>query len=89
MSNAICIIPNCNRSAQAHEPFCSEHRDKPRADMSSQIAAGLALADRLDEHGERCASRAVNARSTDLELDLLARASTYQECAGLIRQALR
>ena len=27
---AVCIIPNCNRSVPAHEPFCSEHRDKPQ-----------------------------------------------------------
>ena len=29
MKNAICIIPNCGRSAPAAEPFCSKHRDKP------------------------------------------------------------
>lgn len=30
MSTATCIIPNCRKVAPAHEPFCSDHRDKAR-----------------------------------------------------------
>lgn len=26
MSNAICNIPNCGKTAPASEPFCAEHR---------------------------------------------------------------
>ena len=89
MTNAICIIPNCGRSAPAHEPFCSEHRDTAPADLAKKVAAGLALADRLDASADRCAAKAPVAVSEDVQWDLLARASTYQECAGLIRQALR
>lgn len=35
---SVCIIPNCYRKAAATEPFCSEHRDKPRAtDLEARI----------------------------------------------------
>ena len=62
---------------------------KSLEDRAGRCAPGLALADQFDDFGKRCADRAVNCRSTDTEIDLQARASTYQECAGLIRQALR
>lgn len=50
------------------------------------------LADRLDDASERCAARATQRDKegrSELATDLLARASTYQECAGLIREALK
>lgn len=28
--SAVCVIPNCNRSAPPSEAFCSHHRDFPR-----------------------------------------------------------
>lgn len=47
------------------------------------------LADRLDDISERCAAKATTARSDIMEENLLVRAAVYQECAGLIREALK
>lgn len=47
------------------------------------------LADRLEDAADRCADRAESASHHLLVENLLARASTYQECAGLIREALK
>lgn len=54
-----------------------------------RVGRARGLADRLDDASERCAAAATNARSNETGMDLLARASTYQECAGLIREALK
>lgn len=59
------------------------------SDAESRLEKARSLAAKLDELSERCASRAPNLRSVEGEIDLLARAATYQECAGLIREAIR
>lgn len=61
-------------------------------DMPSIAGKMRGLADRLDDASERCAARATQRDKegrSELAMDLLARASTYQECAGLIREALK
>lgn len=52
-------------------------------------AALRRLANRLDRLADNCSEAAVKSRTQDNAEYLLARASTYQECAGLIREALR
>lgn len=54
-----------------------------------RVGRAKGLADRLDDAADRCADRAKSASHHLLEENLLARASTYQECAGLIREALK
>lgn len=52
------------------------------------------LAETLDDRGEKCAAKAAKIGRHQAELspevrELLARATTFQECAGLIREALK
>ena len=60
-----------------------------RYELAEMIVKGRMLADTLDRLSERCAAKAHVAVDDVGEWDLLARAATYQECAGLIRQALK
>lgn len=57
-------------------------------EAATKLLAIRKLADRLEEISDLCASRAVE-RSEPVAYELLARATTYQECAGLIREALK
>lgn len=54
-----------------------------------RVGRAKGLADRLDDASDRCADRAKTASNHLLTENLLARATTYQECAGLIREALK
>lgn len=65
------------------------HAMRERDVAEKRVKTAVALADKLDRLSERCAAKAPVAFDNESEWDLLARAATYQECAGLIREALK
>ena len=78
-------------TADTHE---DAERLAARLNHSVELEGRLrGLATRLDDISDRCAHRATKyghpGSVEDLSLDLLARATTYQECAGLIRETLK
>lgn len=80
------VMADAANALAAYDKTMDVIQEQP-ADLMAGRMRGLA--DRLDDASERCAARATSAKSQDLEADLLTRAYVYQECAGLIREALK
>lgn len=70
-------------------PYNSEYTEALVRRLAHAIRSALVLSHRLDDASERCAAKAPQSRSSENQIDLLARAGTYQECAGLIREVLK
>lgn len=82
-------LADAERWLEDRGPYNSEYTEALVRRLASAVRSALVVAKRLDDASERCAAKAPQMRSPEGEIDLLARASTYQECAGLVREAVK
>lgn len=70
-------------------PYNSEATEALVQRLADAMRNGALLAAKLDERSEAAASKACDFATQRDAAELLARAACYQECAGLIREALK
>lgn len=89
MSDALDLLTEATLWLEQRGPNNSEYTYGLVVRLSNAIRNGLVAAERLDYRSERAAKAALSSSTPQGHHDFLGRATTYQECAGLIREALK
>lgn len=82
-------LSDADRWLDQRGPYNSEVTEALVRRLAHALRCALVAATRLDRRADAAANAALTALTDEDATDLLARAASYQECAGLIREALK